>query len=134
MIDGEDWIADPGSYLYTADRKSRNAYRSVVAHAALRSESSEPGRLDLGDFWLGDEAQARCLWFADNRFVGTHRGFGPAVRREIEVRNDRIVIRDSGAGVAPSQAVLNDRDAVRQHFRPAVPFSPGYGKKLAGKP
>ena len=129
MVDDEDWIADPGSYLYTADRTWRNAYRSVAAHAAPRSGTREPGRLDLGDFWLGDEAKARCLLFADNRFVGKHRGFGPVVRREVEVLDDRIVIRDSGAGMTPGSLRLNGRDAVRTHFQPVVPFSPGYGKK-----
>lgn len=129
MIDGEDWIADPGSYLYTADRKWRNAYRSVAAHAAPRSGQREPGRLDLGDFWLGDEAKARCILFEDTRFVGEHQGFGSVVRREVEVLDDRIVIRDSGAGATPGQTHLKGRDAVRAHFRLAAPFSPGYGKK-----
>lgn len=129
MVDGEDWIADPGSYLYTAARKWRNIYRSAAAHAVPRVGIREPGRLDLGDFWLGDEARARCLLFTDNHFIGEHRGFGPVVRREVEIFNDRIVIRDSGAGITPGQTSLNGRDAVRNYFRLAVPFSPGYGKK-----
>jgi len=129
-VDGEDWIADPGSYLYTADRTWRNAYRSVAAHAAPRLGEREPGRLDLGDFWLGDEAKTRCLLFEDARFIGEHRGFGSVVRRDITVFDDRLVIRDSGAGIASGQTALNGRDATRRHFRPAVPFSPGYGKKL----
>ena len=128
-VDGENWIADPGSYLYTADRTWRNAYRSVAAHAAPRVGSSEPGRLDLGDFWLGNQAKARCLFFADGSFGGEHRGFGAVVRREVEVLDDRLAIRDSGRGLAPNQLRLSGRDAVQEHFRPSVPFSPGYGKK-----
>ncbi len=129
MIDGEDWIADPGSYLYTADRTWRNAYRSVAAHAAPRIGTHEPGRLDLGDFWLGNAAKARCLLFSDNRFIGEHRGFGSPVRREIEILDGRIAIRDSGTGILSGQTRLNSRDAVRAYFRLSVSFSPGYGKK-----
>jgi hypothetical protein len=129
MVDGEDWIADPGSYLYTADRTWRNAYRSVAAHAAPRIGTREPGRLDLGDFWLGDEAKAGCILFTDNRFIGEHRGFGSVVRREVEVLDDRITIRDSGTGILSGQTRLNDRDAARAYYRLSVSFSPGYGKK-----
>jgi hypothetical protein len=129
-IDGEDWIADPGSYLYTTDRKWRNAYRSVTAHAAPRMEEKEPGRLDLGDFWLGDEAKARCLSFSDGQFVGEHRGFGLVVKREVTVGDDTIVIRDRIPGRTPFYIRLKDRDAVRNHFRSPVPLSPGYGRRF----
>ena len=47
-IDGEDWLADPGSYVYTADARLRNAYRSVRAHAAPRLGEGEPAALDPG--------------------------------------------------------------------------------------
>jgi hypothetical protein len=129
MVDGEDWIADPGSYLYTADRKWRNAYRSVAAHTAPRIGTREPGRLDIGDFWLGDEAKGRCILFADNRFIGEHRGFGSVVRRKVEVLDDRILLQDSGTGIVPDQIRLSGQEAVQTHFRTDVPFSPGYGKK-----
>jgi Heparinase II/III-like protein/Heparinase II/III N-terminus len=129
QIDGEDWIADPGSYLYTPSRTLRNAYRSVSAHCAPRLGEREPGRLDLGDFWLGDEAQARCLAFDDSGFVGEHRGYGRIVRRQIEIGATTIKIRDGGL---PDSAALRyiGRDAVAASLGAAVPFSPGYGKRL----
>ncbi len=129
-IDGEDWIADPGSYLYTADRKWRNAYRSVAAHAAPRMDRKEPGRLDLGDFWLGDEARARCLAFSDGHFVGEHCGFAAATRREITVLDDMLLIQDWIPGQAPSRVRLEGRDPAREYFSSSIPFSPGYGKRL----
>jgi hypothetical protein len=124
-VDGEDWVADPGSYLYTASREWRNAYRSVRAHATPSLGDREPGRLDLADFFLPDTAQARCLAFEEWRFVGEHQGFGTTVRRTIEIAANAIVIRDVGNGVSGTTRFS------RASLPPcSVPFSPGYGKRL----
>ena len=130
-IDGEDWIADPGSYLYTASSRLRNAYRSVLGHYAPQSGKREPGRLDLGDFWLGDEAQAQCLAFHDGRFIGEHHGFGKPVRRTVTVGGASITIHDSGAPVAAETGVIRcvGRREFVARFPIVVPFSPGYGKR-----
>ena len=130
-VDGEDWIADPGSYLYTADARWRNAYRSVAAHAAPQWPGREPGRLDLGPFWLGDDARARCLIFADDRFVGEHFGFGARVAREVRVTDDAIVVRDFGLPGPGARHRLAGRAATREFFKGAVPFSPGYGRQAS---
>jgi hypothetical protein len=130
-IDGEDWLADPGSYLYTAFPRLRNAYRSVLAHFAPESGKREPGRLDLGDFWLGDEAQARCLAFHDGRFVGEHRGYGKPVRRTITLGGTSIKIHDSGEPLGADTSLVRcvGRRELAARFPIAVPFSPGYGKR-----
>lgn len=128
-IDGEDWVVDPGSYVYTASPTWRNAYRSVAAHAAPRLDGREPGRLDLGPFWLGDEAKARCLSFDDSGFTGEHRGFGRVVRRSIVIGEDSIAITDEGVpGAEPVRLV--GRAETAAYFAPPVPFSPAYGKRL----
>jgi hypothetical protein len=130
-IDGEDWIADPGSYVYTADLALRNAYRSVAAHAAPQWPGRESGRLDLGTFWLGDDARARCLLFADGRFVGEHFGYGERVAREVRMSDGAIVVRDFGLPGPGFKRRLSGRDSTRDYFGGAVPFSPGYGRRRA---
>lgn len=131
-VDGEDWIADPGSYLYSADARWRNAYRSVAAHAAPQWPGREPGRLDFGPFWLGDDARARCRIFADDRFAGEHFGFGARVAREVRVTDDAIIVSDFGLPGPKARHRLAGREAVREFFKLAVPFSPGYGRQEAG--
>jgi hypothetical protein len=128
-IDGEDWIADPGSYLYTPFPRLRNAYRSVHAHYAPSYGRREPGRLDLGDFWLGNESQARCLAFDENGFVGEHSGFGQTVRRTVRIGTASITIHDQGVSVVTDVIRCIGRGALAARFPPAVPFSPGYGKR-----
>jgi hypothetical protein len=131
-IDGEDWVADPGTYVYTASSTWRNAYRSVNAHAAPRLDGREPGRLDLGSFWLGDEAKARCLTFDDSLFVGEHRGFGRVVKRTVRLAATTITITDEGVPAADPIRLVG-RAATAAHFVPSVPFSPGYGKRLRAR-
>lgn len=129
VVDGEDWLADPGSYLYTADRQARNLYRSVKAHAAPRYGDVEPGSLSLGDFWLGNEAQGRCVWFFDGDFCGTHQGYGFPVLRRVRLLSDQIVIDDNIPGVQ-GERVLREREQVRSVLGSAVPFSGSYGVRV----
>ena len=136
-IDGEDWISDPGTYLYTPSPEHRNAYRSVTAHFAPKMGNTEPGRLDLGLFWLGNEAQGRCLAYGPDGFLGTHAGFGRPVFRWVKISEGVIGIRDileDGSGTefdtSPDTIVVSGRDATRATFQPNLPVSPGYGLLL----
>jgi len=128
-IDGEDWIADPGSYLYTPSPKDRDAYRSVHAHAAPKIRVGEPSRLDLGLFRLEDNANARCLSFGPDGFEGTHSGYGTPLHRCIELQSGSIRITDRSAGVAQEPVTINDAKSLRQLWKLDLPFSPGYGQQ-----
>jgi uncharacterized heparinase superfamily protein len=100
-------IIDPGSYLYTADPKSRELFRSTSFHATLRVgelDQQEPAADTL--FALHDSARAECLaWKADGEhasFQGGHHGFErldpPATHtRQIELDGTagRLVIVDT---------------------------------------
>jgi Heparinase II/III-like protein len=130
-IDGEDWVSDPGTYLYTPSRKGRNAYRSVNAHAAPRFRGQEPASLTLGDFWLGDQAKAQCDVFGPDGFEGHHMGFGHLVRRTIKIHPNRIRIVDQGLD-HQTQISASTPQQLRQAVDQNVPFSPGYG--LPGSP
>lgn len=128
-IDGEDWIADPGSFTYTADLRLRNAYRSVRAHSAPHSGRKEPAPLNLGPFRLPDRAKAVCHGFQATEFSGVHYGFGFAQVRTIAFEDGAIVISDTpGDGIKGQQyATVHTPAEARAHFGPHVAFSPGYG-------
>lgn len=129
QIDGEDWLADPGTYAYTPAPALRNAYRSVMAHAAPRRGREEPARLDLGLFRLEDRARAMCLRFDSGGFHGVHHGFGAAMHRIVDIGRGRISIRDviePGGGDSESVTVTSARE-LRLHLGLSLPFSPGYG-------
>lgn len=129
-MDGEDWLADPGSYLYTPSPKKRGAYRSVHAHAAPRLGSGEPSRLDLGLFRLEDNAKARCLSFTENAFEGVHEGYGEPLYRRVLIEDGRIRVIDGVAKAqSPHQPVtVRDAAALKSLWALDLPFSPAYGK------
>lgn len=126
-VDGEDWIVDPGTYLYTALPARRNEYRSVNAHFAPRTaDGREPGGLDLGLFRLGDEAGARCLYFGEDGFIGMHGGFGEPVYRVVELSPAGFRVVDFTEGSVPVRAPEYSAGRSPRN-NDAPPFSPGYG-------
>ena len=131
-IDGENWLADPGSYVYTAQPRQRDAYRSVQAHAAPGHGNREPGRLDLGLFRLGDEARAECRGFCIEGFEGRHHGYGAPVHRAVRITDGNIRIRDAIGGsidwsTEAETTTATSAAELRRHFGLSLPFSPGYG-------
>ena len=130
-IDGEDWVADPGSYVYTPLPERRDEYRSVKAHFAPRVGDKEPGNLKLGLFWLGDEAKAGVLRIDSDGFVGCHHGFGVPVYREVSLSADKIRVRDviDDGGVDAQKIIVRSAEEVPAALGLHVPFSPGYGRQ-----
>ena len=132
QIDEEDWIADPGSFVYTANAKLRDAYRSVFAHATPRFGTAEPSGLGLGMFRLEDNANAHCLQFNKDGFHGVHNAYGETVFRRIKISEGHITLLDGFGGNVPGdtqpeiQTAKNPED-LREVFGLNLPFSPGYG-------
>ncbi len=126
-VDGLDQIVDPGTYLYTPLPKRRNEYRSAHSHFVPRLSDAEPGRLDLGLFHLGNEAQAVCLAFEDDRFTGRHDGYQAAYRtavcRMIYIEANRLIIEDFTENEQVKPPDLSEASP--------IPFSPGYGIRLS---
>ena len=122
QVDGQDWIADPGTAEYTSDPATRNRYRSVLAHYCPRVPGREPSSLDRGVFRLS-EYGARCFAFGPEGFVGVHAGYGGEVRRMVRLTDMGFELNDSWdkGELAPLPV------ASREEPWAAVPFSPGYG-------
>ncbi|MAH84077.1 MAG: hypothetical protein CBB68_07000 [Rhodospirillaceae bacterium TMED8] len=131
-IDGVDWLLDPGSYVYTPSPKTRNAYRSIMAHAAPRQGTLEPASLRLGLFRLENRAQAKCITFNHEQFEGMHVGFGKPVYRAVKIQSGIIHIRDTWGGATNWEESVDSINVVsgeqlRQIFEINTVFSPGYG-------
>ena len=68
---GRPLVADPGTYLYTADPAARNLFRSTAYHATLRIARTEQNELRTDDlFVMEDQAQARALGCDERSFEG----------------------------------------------------------------
>ena len=134
QIDGEDWIADPGSFIYTADPVARDAYRSAFAHAVPRLSDDEPSNLGLGIFRLENNANAKVQYFNATGFKGIHTAYGPAIFREIIIEDGKITVRDGfvGRDTQPPPSLRTSASSgaeLREKFGLTLPFSPGYGRR-----
>lgn len=123
VAEGRDVVRDPGSYVYTPLPSERDRYRSVRAHFAPRIAGREPARLGPGPFRLGDEAQARCVYFGPDGFLGLHIGYGFPVYRLITLADRMLAVEDFSEGEALEPVVLS------QHGEPELEaaYSPRYG-------
>lgn len=112
-------VVDPGTLFYTADRKTRNLYRSSKMHNLTRLDEGEMAVLSNDMFRVRMAPHVECRSAFDDGTLSLqilHEGFliGGArvpVRRELEVSRDGVALSDSW-----------------EHNRPAVSavhFAPG---------
>jgi hypothetical protein len=119
---GEDIITDPGTFLYTANPKLRNKYRSVQAHFTPQSLDIEPESLDKGIFSLPRNSASECLQFEDNFFLGTYKGSRFHFMRAVKIMGEHIIIQD-----------LSFQSTLSQYQFSNVSLSPAYGWKNRSK-
>ncbi len=118
-------IVDPGSYLYTADARARNAFRATRAHSTLSVGGAEQNRLRSDYlFTLPEESHARCVRFecdgARAVFLGEHSGFRELAR---PVRHHRELRFDGEACVlSVTDTVLG---AAGEELTWSFPLAPG---------
>jgi hypothetical protein len=120
VIDGENRVRDPGSYIYTALPAKRNAYRSASAHDVPRVPDREPADLTRGVFDLRGCAEGECIYFGPRGFIGRHSGYGPWVYRIVALENERIVVHDFAEGNLP----------ISDPTPEPLPYSQGYGRMV----
>jgi hypothetical protein len=92
VVDGNPVVADPGTYLYTADPEARNLFRSTGYHATLRLGGAEQNELRTDDlFAMEDRAQAEALAWDERSFEGRHQGH----TRRVELGRGELRITDT---------------------------------------
>ncbi|MDT7605055.1 MAG: hypothetical protein QOF61_3052 [Acidobacteriota bacterium] len=77
---GSNFIADPGTYVYTADLRARHEFRSTAYHSTVEVDGAEQNTTDeRTPFRIGDEARPRALSFttSDERdtVAAAHYGY-----------------------------------------------------------
>ncbi|MGE7592971.1 alginate lyase family protein [Peribacillus frigoritolerans] len=103
-VDGEDFIVDPGTYIYTSDYKMRNLFRSTAMHNTVQIEGQEQNVFEEKNlFYMKEQTFARNLKFNNSFFEGEHVGYkekiGVTHNRKIFLKEDRIIFRDVLDGI-----------------------------------
>jgi hypothetical protein len=120
VIDDEDCVRDPGTYLYTPSPQARNSYRCSAAHHVPHVAGREPANLELGLFDLRDSAEGQCLYFGPRGFIGRHAGYGSWVYRIVSLSSTNVTVIDFAEDAL---------ELVSSRPKP-LPFSPAYGRTL----
>jgi hypothetical protein len=75
----KSFIIDPGSYVYTSDKKMRNLFRSTQYHNVVRVDNEEQNTFNNDPFYMGTEAKTKILnWKVTDEkdfFEGEHYGY-----------------------------------------------------------
>jgi uncharacterized heparinase superfamily protein len=108
---GTPLVVDPGAYLYTADPRSRNLFRSTAYHATLRIGGAEQNELRQDYlFTLPDRTRAEVLGWEPRPggavFEGRHDGF--SVLEPPAVHTRRIELDGAARTLAIRDAVTSD--------------------------
>lgn len=123
MLNGQQLLFDPGTYVYTPDPVMRNRFRSTKAHCTPQCGDAEQNDWFAGSRGLfslkEDRAKGNCLYCGADGAVGVHDGFGFPVYRLIRLEEDAITIVDFGV------------DSVESAEKKAFLYSNGYGKLVA---
>lgn len=100
---GEDIFIDPGNFVYTADYRMRNRFRSTENHNTLQVERLEQNHFDeMVLFAMNDDTKAETIYFDGIRFRGRHYGYqakcGIIHDREITLGDQDLQICDTLIG------------------------------------
>lgn len=123
-IDGEDWIVDPGTYLYTPLPERRNAYRSIKAHFSPKLIEGEPSRLDDGLFELRSRPKTTCLTFYPKGFAGKIEIDTKTITRSIQIKKNSLLVIDTTTASATNNELPLTNDS-----KPI--YSNAYGKQIS---
>ncbi len=108
--DGQSFLIDPGTYVYSADEKWRNHFRSTEAHSTVLVDWQEQNRMVNGLlFFLRSDAEPRITLWDSNKnsdiVTAEHNGYerlsGEIVHRRslyLDKTEDFLLIKDELLG------------------------------------
>jgi hypothetical protein len=111
---GRSWIVDPGTFLYTPDRESRNLFRSSASHNTVRVDGEEINPFEPDHLFQMSDVAAVAIrhWKASDTvdtFEAEHNGYhrlkqGAVTHRRLfrlEKKTGELIIEDrfEGSGV-----------------------------------
>jgi uncharacterized heparinase superfamily protein len=77
---GSNFIVDPGTYVYTADLRARQLFRSTAYHSTVETDGAEQNETnERAPFRIGDDARPRKLFWEAHAerdvVVAQHHGY-----------------------------------------------------------
>jgi hypothetical protein len=127
--DGVTWLVDPGTYVYAADPKTRDEFRSTAAHNTVVVDG-QPQSIPAGPFSWHTAAECRLREFVERDdaifFQGSHDGYERLSDPVTHTRSALYLKPDPGANL-PGCLIVRDQFTAKKHHRYAIRyhFAPG---------
>jgi hypothetical protein len=121
---GVTWIVDPGTYVYAANAKTRDEFRSTAAHNTVTVDDRSQS-IPTAPFSWRTAAECRLHEFSDLGdaifFQGSHDGYERLRDPVKHTRSVLFVKPDTGAGV-PEYMLVRDRFTANKRHRYAIRY------------
>ena len=110
FVDGHPVFIDPGTYLYSYDADSRNAYRKTISHNTVCVNGKDQSEM-LGPFLWGRKAEAALEEYHDEPgqviLKASHDGYAPVIHGRLFQfdKKSSLVIKDTLS--SPCGSVIN---------------------------
>jgi len=93
---GKDFIIDPGSYVYTADPKQRNKFRSIFSHSIFAIRNQEFNRFIKGKLFTlqGAEPPKVRLKIKKSQIIFSISYFDKKLKRIFKISPKNVKISD----------------------------------------
>src|SRR5215475_2093131 len=119
---GVTWLVDPGTYVYAADPKTRDEFRSTDAHNTVVVDG-QPQSIPAGPFSWRTAAKCRLHEFVERSdaifFQGSHDGYERLSDPVTHTRSALYLKPDPGADL-PGRLIVRDRFTAKKHHRYAI--------------
>src|SRR5262245_21695990 len=121
-VRGATWLVDPGAYVYGADPKTRDWFRSTRAHNTATVDGEDQSETSTPFAWK-TSANCSLIRFEDSGdcviFEGSHEGYHRLGDPVTHTRSVMMLRKQSAFIVSDNFAALAGHDyAVRYHFAP----------------
>jgi Heparinase II/III-like protein len=125
---GVTWLVDPGTFVYAADPKTRDEFRSTAAHNTVTVDD-QPQSVPSSPFSWRTAAKCRLREFVEHRgaifFQGSHDGYERLQDPVTHTRSALYLKPDPGVDL-PGRLIVRDkftakkrhRYTIRYHFTP----------------
>jgi hypothetical protein len=121
---GVAWIVDPGTYVYAADAKTRDQFRSTASHNIVTVDDQSQSVASTPFSWR-TAANCRLQGFVERGdaifFQGSHDGYERLKDPVKHTRSVLFVKRDSSIGL-PECLIVRDRFTANKRHRYAIRY------------
>jgi hypothetical protein len=121
---GVTWLVDPGTFVYAADAKTRNEFRSTAAHNTVTVDG-QPQSVVASPFSWRTAAKCRLNEFIEHSdaifFQGSHDGYERLPDPVTHTRSVLLVKSDERSGL-PEYLIVRDQFSAAKRHRYAIRY------------